>query len=117
MQSKTRDNLIYLGMGLGIAGLLAADFFYADSLSIKMWMPSRFAFRTVAYTGILGYFVGRETRRAKATLPQTAMCIAFAGILQLIVTFALRQTFSARFNGTLWILVVLGWFVVTKLMV
>jgi hypothetical protein len=93
MQPKTRDNLIYLGLGLGTAGLLGGDLFYADSHGVKMWMPSRFAFRTAGYTGILGYFVGRETQRAKATVPQTTMCIAFAGILHLIVAFALRQTF------------------------
>jgi hypothetical protein len=117
MQPKTRDNLIYLGVGLGIVGLLVVDMFYTDSHGSKLWRPSRFALRTIIYTGILGYFVGRETKRVKATLPQMAMCIAFASMLQLIVAFALRQTFSARFSGTLWILAVLEMFVITQLMV
>jgi hypothetical protein len=50
MKSGTRDNLIYLGVGLGVAALVVADFFYADSHGQEMWMPSRFALRAVYTT-------------------------------------------------------------------
>jgi hypothetical protein len=37
MKTEARDNLIYLGVGFGIAVLVVADFFYADSRGQKMW--------------------------------------------------------------------------------
>ena len=117
MQPKTRDNLIYLGVGLCIAGLLTADCFYADSRGREMWMPSRFALRTVGYTSVLGFSVARETRKVKAILVQTATCVLFAIILHLGVAFAVRQVFSDRFSPSLWILATLELFVITQLMV
>jgi len=117
MQPKTRDNLIYLGVGLCVAGLLTADFFYADSRGREMWMPSRFAFRTVFYTSVLGFFVARETRKVKATLVQVATCVLFAIILHLGVAFAFRQVFSDRFSASLWVLATLELFVITQLTV
>jgi drug/metabolite transporter (DMT)-like permease len=63
MRPQTRDNLIYLTVGFCVAALLAVDFFWADSHGRKMWLPSAFAFRAVAYTGVLGYFVARDPFR------------------------------------------------------
>jgi len=69
MKQQTRDNLIYLVVGLGLAALLAFDAFYSDSHNRKMWMPSRFAFNAVAFMGVLVYMVVRETRKLRPSVP------------------------------------------------
>ena len=56
-----------------------------------MWVPSSFAFRLVGTTALLGYFVARETRKAKATLVQTITCILLAIVIHLLIAFAFRQ--------------------------
>ena len=91
MKPRTRDNLIYLAVGLGIAALVVADFVFADSLGRKMWMPSRYAFRLVTTTALLVYFVVRETRRVKATVVQMLACVLFASVVHLAIGFGFRQ--------------------------
>jgi hypothetical protein len=98
MKPKTRDNLIYLAVGLGIAALLVADAFYADSHGRKMWMPSRFSF-CLAYTAVLlGYFVVRETRRVKAAAVQVVGCVLFAILVHLAIGYGFRQVLE-QFSG------------------
>jgi hypothetical protein len=91
MKHKTRDDLIYLTVGIGITAVVVADFIYADSHNTKMWMPSRFAFRAVSTPGLLAYFVVREMRRKNATYLQTFASILFATLVQLGVLFGFRQ--------------------------
>ncbi len=91
MKPGMRDNLIYLAVGLGIAALVVADFFYADSHGQKMWWPSRFASRAAYSTVLLAYFVARETRKVKATLAQVLAYILFASIVHLVIVFTFRQ--------------------------
>ena len=91
MKPRTQDNLIYLAVGLGIAALVVADFFYADSHGQTMWMPSKFAFRLIYTTALLGYFVVRETRKVKATLIQVLACALFASDVHLAIGFGFRQ--------------------------
>jgi hypothetical protein len=91
MKPQTRDNLIYLAVGLGIVALGCIDFFYAESHHTKGWMPSRFAFRVVTTPSLLAYFVVREMRRQKATLLQTLGSVLFATLLQLGIMFGSRQ--------------------------
>ena len=91
MKSKTRDNLIYLAVGLGAAGLLVADLVYAESHGRPMWMPSKFAYRLVFTTALLGYFIIRETRQVKATVIQVFACVLFASIVHLTIGFGFRQ--------------------------
>ncbi len=92
MKQNTRDNLIYLAVGLSIAALVVADFFYADSHNKTMWLPSKLATRAVYTTLLLAYFVARETRKRKATLVQVVACVVFASIVHLAVVFGFRQT-------------------------
>jgi hypothetical protein len=92
MRPKTRDNLIYLGVALSIAAFVTADAFYADSRGKEMWMPSKLAFRLVCTTGLLGYFVARETRKVRATLFQVLACVLVASLVHLIITIGFRQT-------------------------
>jgi hypothetical protein len=91
MKPKTRDNLIYLAVGLSIAALVTADAFYADSRGRKMWWPSRFAFRTVTTPSLLADFVVKEMRREKARLLQTFAALLLAMLLQLGIMFGFRQ--------------------------
>jgi len=92
MESKTRDNIIYLLVGLGIAGLLAGDAFYAQAHDREMWMPSTLALRLAFSTPLIGYFVARETWKVKATFVQVIACVLFASIVHLAIWFGLRQT-------------------------
>ena len=91
MKQTTRDNLIYLAVGLSIAALVAADAFYADSHGRKMWLPSRFAFRGVYTAVLLAYFVTRETLKVKATLTQVLGCVFFASVVHLAIIFTFHQ--------------------------
>jgi hypothetical protein len=61
MEPKTRDNLIYLAVGLSVAAILVGDFFYGLNHHTEMWRPSKFTFRAVYTTALLAYFVARET--------------------------------------------------------
>lgn len=94
LKQRTRDNLIYLGVGLTIAALVTIDAFYADSHKREMWIPSKFAFRLVSTTVLLEYFVVRETRKVKATIPQVLACVLFASIVNLAIAFGFRQATS-----------------------
>jgi hypothetical protein len=91
MKQRTRDNLIYLAIGLTTAAFVLVDFFYADSHGRKMWWPSRFASRGAYTVVLLAYFVARETRKVKATLVQVVACVLFASTVHLALIFALRQ--------------------------
>ncbi len=91
VKQTTRDNLIYVAVGLCVAALLAADAFYADSHGRRMWLPSKFAFRAVATTALVMYFVARETHRAKATAVQAFSAAMIAGLVQFVVVFVFRQ--------------------------
>jgi hydrogenase-4 membrane subunit HyfE len=91
MNKTTRDNLIYLAVGLSIAAVVVIDFFYAESRGREMWWPSKFAFRAVTTPGLLAYFVAREMRREKATLLQTLASVLFAILMQLGILFSFRQ--------------------------
>ena len=91
MKQITRDNLIYLAVGLGVAALVVIDFFCAEGHGREMWWPSKFAFRAVTTPGLLAYFVAREMRRKEATLIQTLGASLLATLLQVGVMFSSRQ--------------------------
>jgi hypothetical protein len=113
MRPYTRDQLSLLAWGIFIATLVAADGCFAE----KYGLPARFAFRVPGYMALLDYFVIRETRKAKATSTQAAICAIIASVLHLGTAFAFRQTFSDRFNAALWVLVTLEMFAIVQLMV
>ena len=68
-------------------------------------------------TGILGYFVARETHKVKATLIQSVMCVLVGSILHLGVAFAFRQTCGSRLSLGLYAVPMLEFFVIVQLMV
>ena len=115
MKPRTRDNLIYLGVGLGIVALLVADLFYADSHGREMWMPSRLALRLVYTTILLGYFVVREIRKVKATVFQVLACLIFASVVHLAIGFVFRHAVGQLPGISFSALVVLEYFIVVQL--
>jgi hypothetical protein len=117
MKRSTRDNLVYLSVGLGIAALVAFDAFYSDSQNRRMWMPSRLALNAVAFMAVLGYMVVRETQKAKASILQTIACVLVACFLHSGFVVAFPQIFAARFGAGLWFFIVLELFLVVRLMV
>ena len=56
MKQGTRDNVIYLGVGLGIAALLTTGDFYSYSHGREVWVPSPFAFPYRGRHGNTGLF-------------------------------------------------------------
>jgi hypothetical protein len=117
MKPRTRDNLIYLAAGLGIAALVVADFFYADSRGQKMWMPSKYAFRLVSTTVLLVYFVVRETRRVKATAVQVLACVLFASFVHLAIGFGFRRVLGQLSGISFSVWVVLELFLLVQFLV
>ncbi len=52
MKQKTRDNLVYLAVGLSIVALIVADFFYADTrpenvVAVQVRIPRGLHYRPV----------------------------------------------------------------------
>ena len=117
MKPKTRDNLIYLAVGLGIAALVVVDFFYADSHGRKMWMPSRFAFDLVTTAALLGYFVIRETRKVKATVVQVVACVLLASVVHLAIGFGFQQTLDQLSGISYSVWAILEIFILVQLLV
>ena len=91
MKATTRDNLIYLAVGLSIAALFWAYFFYADSHGREMWLPSRFAIRTVYTTALIWYVVLRGIHTGKQTFIRVLVLALFATLLHLSIVFAFRS--------------------------
>lgn len=91
MKSTTRDSLIYLAVGITIAGLVTTDVFYADSHGTKAWMPSRFAFRAVTTPSLLAYLIVRQRLHEKAKPLRIAAAVLLATLLQLGIMFGFRQ--------------------------
>jgi hypothetical protein len=117
MKQRTRDNLIYLAVGLGIAALVVADAFYADSRGREMWVPSWFAARVVYMTALLAYFVVRETRKVKATVVQVLACVLFASVVNLTLAFSFRHAINQLRGLSFWSLAVLEIFFLVQLSV
>jgi hypothetical protein len=116
MTQQTRDNLIYLAVGLGLAALVAFDAFIQPG-NRKMWMPSRFALNAVAFMGVLVYMVVRETRKQRATAGQTVACVVSACLLHSGFAGIFPHIFSERFGSGLWVFIVLELFLIVRLMV
>jgi len=117
MEQRTRDNLIYLAVGLGIAALVVADFIYAEKRGQEMWMPTKFASRLVSSIALLGYFMARETRKAGATLAQILACVLLGSTVQLVLGLGFRQTIVQLSGLSFSALAALESFLVLRLLV
>lgn len=116
MKQRTRDNLIYVAVGLSIAAMLVGDFLYGMNHQTEMWRPSKFTLRAVYTTALLVYFVARETRKAKATLAQVLGCILFASIVHLGIVFTFRRPVGELSGISFSALAVFEMFLVFQLM-
>jgi hypothetical protein len=102
MKPRTRDNLIYLAVGVSIAGLAVGLDFYAESHGKALFRLPTFTFRAVTSTLLMGYFVAREARRrVNATLNEVVMCVLVGGLLSLAVNLGFRQTIG-QLSGILY---------------
>jgi hypothetical protein len=117
MKQKTRDNLIYLAVGLSIVALIVVDLFFADGHGQKMWWPSKFASRVAYTTALLAYFVARETRRVKATVAQVFACVLFASVVNLAIGYGFHQAIDRLPGITFAAWAVLEIFVLVQLLV
>lgn len=113
MNHTTRDNLIYLAVGLGIVGILVADFTYFDRRGQQAWFPSVFSFRAVVLTILVAYFVNSDiVRRGKGEQARALICALLAALIQIGVAFSFRQFVSGLsamsfvFYGTLDVFVI-----------
>jgi tryptophan-rich sensory protein len=91
MKISTRDSLIYLAVGLGVAALLVVDFLYSDSHGHRMWLPSKFYFRLVYTVLLLEYSLGKYIDKAKGRTTQFILGILFANCAHLVLTFSFRS--------------------------
>ena len=91
MKPNVRDNLIYLGVALGIVTLIIADFIYSNVRGHGMWWPSRVAVRGVYTAILLTYFVLRETKRLGSTFTQALICVLLANIVHVALVYVFRQ--------------------------
>jgi len=112
MKPRIRDELIYLSVGIAVAGAVIADFLYTDIHGSGMWMPSRFAFRLVTTTLLLVWFVVREMRREKGTTGQIIGSVLFALLAQLGIMTGFRHAVDELPGITYSVLAVLELFLV-----
>ena len=91
MKPNVRDNLIYLGVGVGIVSLIVADLIYSNIRGHAMWWPSRAAARGVYTAILLSYFVFREAKRLRSTLTQALTCVLLADIVHLALVYVFRH--------------------------
>jgi hypothetical protein len=113
MKARTRDNLIYLAAGLGVAALWAAYFFYADSHGRKMWLPSRFASRSIYTTILFWYVIIRTSRQARLSFFQILASVLFATFLHLTIFLSCRQIVDQLPTIAFWPLWVIELYLIT----
>ena len=117
MKRSTRNDLIYLVVGLCVAALVVVDLFYADLSGRQMWWPSNFWAHLLGYMVILEYFVARETRKAGAGLGQTIICILATAVLHAGTAFALHGLYDGPFTLVLFAAAMLEFFIILQLAV
>ena len=115
MKPQTRDNLIYLAVGLGIAALLVVDVFYSESRGREMWSPSKFSLELVTTGSLVAYFVIRETRKAKATFNQVAACLLLSTFVHLTIGFGFQRTIGSMSGSGYSVLAIIEIYVIVQL--
>jgi hypothetical protein len=92
MKPKTRDNLIYLAVGLAVVAFVVEQDFYAESHhGLVIGRLPTVAARSVISMLVVGWFVGREAKRASATHVEAIVCVVVAVCLQLVICLGSRQ--------------------------
>jgi hypothetical protein len=117
MKPATRDNIIYVGVGVIIASIIVVSSLIAEIHGRKMWYPSRFSFHVFAYLLLLDYFIARETHGVRATLAQTVTCVLTGSALHLGIAFAFRTIYGGHLTLWLFGLALVEFFAIVQLMV
>jgi hypothetical protein len=92
MKRKVRDNLIYLGVGVGVIALVYGQFVYSESHHGRVLVRvSTFTFRTMISMFVVGYFVARELWHASAGLREVILCVALAEMFQVVAFLGFHQ--------------------------
>ena len=91
MKPKTRDNLIYLAVGLSIVAFVAEQVFYSESHGRAVAKLSTFAFRAAGSMLVAGYFVGRAVRNLHVAPYRVILCVIAVSVLQLAMSFGFQQ--------------------------
>lgn len=92
MKRLTRDNLIYLAIGIGIASFLVWQDFYAENHHGRGIIHiSKFEFRTISSLFIVGYYLALQLRKLKATITEILGCLLVSSLLLLAVAFEFRD--------------------------
>jgi hypothetical protein len=101
MKPRTRDNLIYVAVGVSVAALVVAQVFYAEVHGHNIVNASTFGFRAITSLFLVGYFAARAARRAKATFAQVVTCVLISGLLNVTISFIFRDAIE-RLPGLLY---------------
>lgn len=117
MKTTTRDNLIYLTVGVGIAAVVAARVFYAERHGLVVGHLPTFPFRLVTSTFTVGYFVARQARRLGASATDVVTSVLDAGLIQAAVGFAFHRAIGSLSSISHVILVVLETVLIVNLMI
>jgi hypothetical protein len=92
MRLKTRDNLIYLTVGICIAALVIAQVFYADTHGHNFVNISNFEFRVASALLFVGYFMFRAARTLRANSSELCLSVTAACLLIVLAGFVFRQS-------------------------
>jgi hypothetical protein len=91
MKPSTRDNLIYVAVGLSIAAFLTEQVLFSDTHGRVLANLSSLVFRAGGATIVVGYFVARVVRNSGATLSKVALYVVVVSALQLGISLYFRQ--------------------------
>src|SRR5271157_526910 len=91
MKPSTRDNFIYVAVGLSIAGFVAEQVLFSDTHGRVLANLSALVFRAGGATIVAGYFVARVVRNSGAPLNKVALYVVVASAVQLAISLYFRQ--------------------------
>jgi hypothetical protein len=91
MKTTTRDNIVYLAVGLGAVAALALDVFYSLKRGHNMWNPSLFEERAITATLVMEGILADGLRKERVPFRQILIWLFFATILHIGFLLLFRQ--------------------------
>jgi hypothetical protein len=115
MTDTTRDNIIYLTVGLTIAILVAGDFVVADHRGTEMWWPTSLQFHAASYWFVLSYFIATETRKITSSVVQIIICEFIGAVLHVGVVLMFHDTLARPLGLRLFAIAIIEFFVIVEI--